>query len=93
MSESINAIPRWLWVTILISKFFATLVAVFLIFIFAAYAFNSQDSGISWPGGGVQFLMGLCIGYLIAWKWMIFGGVAGLVCLVFSLKWELILHQ
>ena len=89
MSGLDNTTPRWLKIVIFLSRILATLVAAFLVMMFAAYAFNPGDGGAGGTPGWALILLGVSIGYLVAWKWAIIGGVLGLACLVVFVVVEL----
>jgi hypothetical protein len=86
MTDRLSEIPRGLRVTILITKIVGTLFAAFLIFMMIGYAVNPQGES----GGGLPdewllmifFPIGLCVGYLISWRWTLIGGIISIGCIV-----------
>ena len=86
MAEQLPGVPRNLRVTILIVKIVGTLFSAFLVFMMIGYAVNPQGE----TGGGLPdewllmlfFPVGLCVGYLIAWRWTLFGSAFSIGCLI-----------
>ena len=77
--------PRSLSVTILVARIVGTLFVGFLLLMLVGYAVNPQGSG----DGGLpdEFVMmlffpiGMCLGYLIAWRCAITGGIIAVGCM------------
>jgi hypothetical protein len=84
MIERSSEIPRGLRAAILVARIVGTLFAVFLIAMMVGYAVNPQgksDSGL--PDEWLRMLffpVGLCVGYLISWRWVLLGGVISIGC-------------
>jgi len=78
--------PRILRVTILVAKIVGTVFAAFLVFMMIGYAVTPQGD----QGGGVPdelslmlfFPVGLCVGYLMAWRWTLLGSALSIGCLI-----------
>ncbi len=78
-SQSMRAV---LWIARIVS----VIIVVFLVFMVVGYTVNPQGSG-SGPNmpewfGLALFPFGLCIGYVIGWRWQLLGGAVSLICLV-----------
>lgn len=76
----------------LIARIAGTLVAAFLILMFVAYAVNPGDNGngglpSEWPKM-LLFPVGLCAGYLLAWRHTLAGGAIAIACLAAFLAAE-----
>lgn len=77
-SRSMRAV---LW----IARIMSAMIVVFLVFMVVAYTVNPMGSGsgptvTEWFGLAL-FPFGLCVGYVIGWRWQLLGGAIGLVCL------------
>ena len=92
MAEQLSGVPRDLRVTILVAKIVGTLFAAFLVFMMIGSAVNPMGE----QGGGLPdewllmlfFPVGLCLGYLIAWRWPLLGGAFSVGCLIVFLIGE-----
>ncbi len=68
-----------------IARIVSALIVVFLVLMIVAYIVNPQGNG-SGPkvteGFGLAFFpIGLCVGYVIGWRWQLLGGAISLICL------------
>ena len=68
-----------LWV----ARIMGTLIVLFCVMMMIGYAVNPHEPV---PEDFEMFLLalfpiGMCVGYLVAWKWPLIGGVVSLVCL------------
>lgn len=77
-SRSMRAV---LW----IARILSAMIVVFLVIMVVGYTVNPQGSGsgptiTEWYGLAL-FPFGLCVGYVIGWRWQLQGGVISLICL------------
>ncbi len=67
-----------------IARIMGTLIVLFCVTMMIAYAVNPHEA----PPEDFEvvllllFPIGMCVGYLLAWKWPLIGGVFSLACLV-----------
>jgi hypothetical protein len=75
--------PVLLW----IARIVGTAVLVFLLLFTVGSLVNPGDSvpsGVEWVGLAL-FPAGLCVGYAVAWRWQLAGGLVSLGCMVLFL--------
>ncbi|MBN1163725.1 MAG: hypothetical protein JXB45_04050 [Candidatus Krumholzibacteriota bacterium] len=85
MAEAEYAPDRSLRVVLWIARVMSAIVVVFLVVMVVGYTINPQGSGREptpreWYGLAL-FPFGLCIGYVIGWRWRLLGGIISLICL------------
>lgn len=86
MVDQLPGVPRYLRVTILVTKIVGTIFAAFLVFMMIGYAVTPQGDRSGGVSGEVSlmilFPVGLCVGYLIAWRWTLLGSSLCIGCLI-----------
>jgi hypothetical protein len=82
-----------------IARISSAVLVIFLVFMVVGYTINPQGDGSGPTGreriGLALFPFGLCVGYIIGWRWQLLGGIFSLVCMgafiVLMREWDMAL--
>ena len=85
MADEDSAPSRGMRTVLWIARILSALIVVFLVAFVVGYIVNPQGDGdgatVTEGFGLALFPFGLCLGYVIAWRWHLLGGIVALACL------------
>ena len=88
MGEKVVGVPRGLRILLLISRVPASVIVFILVSMMISYAVNAKgDWGADYNKIFLLtfFPIGMCFGYIVAWRWVLAGGIISTVSIVIFL--------